>query len=294
MADIKKLLAEDASLTEEALREFFADEDEDLALLLDAEKYSLFAGGKRIRPFLVIEFCKLFGGKVENALPLACAIEMIHTSSLIHDDLPCMDDDDLRRGRPTNHKVFGYANALLAGDALLIRAFETLSLAPISDLALRRAVAALSSASGDFGMMGGQIMDINEGEDKLALEKLLKLHSKKTGALIRCSAMLGCIAAELDWSDEKTQAACKYAECIGLAFQIIDDILDVVGDEALLGKDIGSDKEQGKTTFMSYYSVEEAYKYAEKLTAEAKEAIRAFDNPEALLELADYLLTRSY
>ncbi len=295
MLDIKKLLVDDARLVEEALTKYYEDSDEDISLILDAEKYSLFAGGKRIRPFLVIEFCRLFGGRDEAAIPFAAAIEMIHTSSLIHDDLPCMDDDDLRRGRPTNHVVFGYANALLAGDALLMRAFETAAMADVSGEGVRHAVAALAASAGDFGMIGGQIMDINNAvREDSPIEKLKKLHGKKTGALIRCSALLGCIAAGLNWLDERTQAATKYAENIGLAFQIIDDILDVEGDEEKLGKPIGSDKEQGKVTFMSYYSTEEAKKVAEELTKEAILAIEAFEGAEALILLAEYLLKRDH
>jgi len=237
----------------------------------------------------------LFGGNTEGALPFACAIEMIHTSSLIHDDLPCMDDDDLRRGRPTNHKVFGYANALLAGDALLMKAFEVIATAGVSDKAVRNAVAALSCAAGDFGMIGGQIMDINEvAGEKLPLDKLKKLQHKKTGALIRCSALLGCIAAGIDWDSDKAQDACLYAEKIGLAFQIVDDILDVTGDESKLGKDIGSDAEMGKTTFMSYYSVEEAKELAQKLTADAVMAISEYENSEILTDLAVFLLERDH
>ncbi len=295
MEKIKKIMEEDALLVERALAEYYSESDEDLSLILDAEIYSLFAGGKRIRPFLVLEFCRMFGGDVQAALPFACAIEMIHTSSLIHDDLPCMDDDDLRRGKPTNHKVFGYANALLAGDALLIRAFETVSTAPVSDSAIRRAVAAIASSSGDFGMIGGQIMDVNnkvnEGTD---IEKLKKLHRKKTGALISCSALLGCIAADLEWDDERTVAAMKYAENVGLTFQIIDDILDVVGNEGTLGKNIGSDAEMGKTTFMSYYSVDEARALAASLTEEAVSAISGFDASKVLTDFAVYLLKRDH
>ncbi len=294
MTDIKNLLAENASLTDRALAEYFTESDEDFGLIIDAEKYSLLAGGKRIRAFLALEFCRLFGGDAEGALPLAAAVEMIHASSLIHDDLPCMDDDDMRRGKPTNHKVYGYANALLAGDALLIRAFETISSSALSDKAVRHATLALSCAAGDFGMIGGQIMDINEGEDKLPLEKLLKLHRKKTGALIRCSALLGCIAAGLEWDSPEAQAACEYAEAIGLAFQIIDDILDVTGDSVLMGKNTGSDAEQGKTTFLSYYSPEEARAEAAKLTEKAVEAISKFDGSETLISLAKYLLDRSF
>lgn len=295
MLDVKKLLMADARLVEDTLAGCYEDADEDLSVILDAEKYSLFAGGKRIRPFLVIEFCRLFGGLVETALPFAAAIEMIHTSSLIHDDLPCMDDDDLRRGRPTNHVVFGYANALLAGDALLLKAFETAAMAEVSSDGVRSAVAALAASAGDFGMVGGQIMDINNAvREGSPIEKLKKLHAKKTGALIRCSALLGCIAAGLDWSDERTQAAVKYAENIGLAFQIIDDILDVEGDEEKLGKPIGSDKEQGKVTFMGYYSVEEARREAKLLTNEAIAAIADFEGAEALTLLAEYLLNRDH
>ena len=295
MDSLKRLMAEDARLTEEALAEYYSETDEDLALILDAEKYSLFAGGKRIRPFLVLEFCRMFGGEVSAAIPFACAIEMIHTSSLIHDDLPCMDDDDLRRGRPTNHKVFGYANALLAGDALLMRAFETAVTAPVSAEGIRSAVAALASSAGDFGMIGGQIMDINNvASADTDIEKLKKLHRKKTGALIRCSALLGCIAAGLDWDDTKTAAAVKYADNVGLVFQIIDDLLDVVGDESKLGKNIGSDADLGKSTFMTYYTLEEAKEIAKELTAEAVEAIAEFDGSEILKEFAVYLLDRDH
>ena len=294
MLDIKKIIKENATLTEEALSEYYAENDEDFGVVLESEKYSIFAGGKRIRPFLVIEFCKLFGGKTEDALPLACAIEMIHTSSLIHDDLPCMDNDDLRRGKPTNHKVFGYANALLAGDALLIRAFETISSSHLSDKAVRHASLALSCAAGDFGMIGGQVMDLAAEENKPSLETLKKLHRKKTGALIRCAALLGCIAAGLDWNDERAQAACSYAEKIGLAFQIVDDILDVTGDVALLGKTIGSDADEGKTTFMSFFTEKDAYESARELTDEAIGEIKNYENSAALCELARYLLNRRY
>ena len=295
MNRLKEDILADAKLTEEALIEYYSETDEDLELILDAEKYSLFAGGKRIRPFLVLEFCRMFGGDVRAALPFACAIEMIHTSSLIHDDLPCMDDDDLRRGRPTNHKVYGYANALLAGDALLMRAFEVAVTAPVSPEAVRSAVGALATSAGDFGMIGGQIMDINNMvNENTDIEKLKKLHRKKTGALIRCSVLLGCIGAGLEWSDERVGAAMKYADNIGLAFQIIDDILDVVGDEATLGKNIGSDAELGKTTFMSYYSIDEAKELAKKLTDEAIESISGFENSKILCDFAVYLLNRDH
>lgn len=294
MSDIKELLKENAALTEEALREYLSEHDEDFAAVLDAERYSLLSGGKRIRATLVIEFCKLFGGNVTDALPLASAIEMIHASSLIHDDLPCMDDDDLRRGKPTCHKVFGYANALLAGDALLIRAFETISSSHLSDKTVRQASLALSCSAGDFGMIGGQVIDLRGETESLSYETLLKLHRKKTGAIIRCAALLGCIAAGLEWNDERSEAATAYAENIGLAFQIIDDILDATGDEALLGKPIGSDAESNKTTFLSFFSVDEAYGRAKELTEKAIEKISSYDGSDALVSLARFLLDRRY
>ena len=294
---LKKALNENEAKTEKALDGFFLTKSQTGALniIYEAQRYSLLGGGKRIRPFLVNEVCRMLGGSIDASMPYAMAVEMIHTYSLIHDDLPCMDDDDLRRGKPTNHKVFGYANALLAGDALLMRAFETVATADVSDSAIRRAVAALASSSGDFGMIGGQIMDVNnkvnEGTD---IEKLKKLHRKKTGALISCSVLLGCIAADVEWNDERTAAAMKYAENIGLTFQIIDDILDVVGNEGTLGKNIGSDAEMGKTTFMSYYSVEEARGLAAELTDEAVKAIADFDTSRVLTDFAIFLLKRDH
>ena len=294
---LEEKLNKNSEAVESSLSRFFDEKriDDVVRAFLQTETYSLLGGGKRIRPFLVLEFCRMFGGNVKAAVPFACAIEMIHTSSLIHDDLPCMDDDDLRRGKPTNHKVFGYANALLAGDALLMRAFETVATAPVPDSAIRSAVAALASSAGDFGMIGGQIMDVNnkvsEGTD---IEKLKKLHRKKTGALINCSVLLGCIAADLAWDDARTIAAMKYAENVGLTFQIIDDILDVVGNEGTLGKNIGSDAQMGKVTFMNYYSVEEARALAASLTAEAVSAIAEFDGSEVLTDFAVYLLERDH
>lgn len=290
---LKEKLKANAELVEGKLREYFDEHDEDTESLLSAETYSLMAGGKRIRPFLVIEFCRLFGGKTEAALPYAAAIEMIHTFSLIHDDLPCMDNDDLRRGKPTNHKVFGEATALLAGDGLSVRAFETLaSNEYVSAKSVKNAVFELAHASGAFGMCGGQIMDMIGEEKKWSFEKLLKLHRLKTGALIRTAALLGAYAAELDRSDARIADVCRYAENIGLAFQIIDDILDTTGDAAILGKNIGSDKENGKVTFMTYMSVDEAKKHAKELTDGAVAALSAYDGSETLTELALYLLER--
>lgn len=293
--DIKNKLKDSAKLTEDALGAYMARDDEDIKTLLDSEKYSLFAGGKRIRPFLTLEFCKLFGGDERAALPFAAAVEMIHTYSLIHDDLPCMDNDDLRRGKPTNHKVFGYSTALLAGDGLLTHAFGVAASNPYVDsTAALAAVKALSDAAGEFGMIGGQIIDLYGEEEKLSEEKLIKLHTLKTGALIKVSAQMGCLAAGCAEDSCEMAAALEYAAKIGLAFQIIDDIMDVTVSEEVLGKSAGSDAENNKTTFMTYYSVEDAKAYATRLTAEAVSAIADYSGSETLTDLAAYLLDRDH
>jgi geranylgeranyl diphosphate synthase type II len=293
--DIKNRLTEAAALTEDALRAYMAREDEDIKTLLDSERYSLFAGGKRIRPFLTLEFCKLFGGDERAALPFAAAVEMIHTYSLIHDDLPCMDNDDLRRGKPTNHKVFGYSTALLAGDGLLTHAFGVAaSNAYVESTAALAAVRALSDAAGEFGMIGGQIIDLYGEEERLSEEKLVKLHTLKTGALIKVSAKMGCLAAGCAEDSPEMAAALEYAARIGLAFQIIDDIMDVTVSEEVLGKSAGSDAENNKTTFMTYYSVDDAKAYATRLTAEAVSAIADYAGSETLTDLAAYLLDRDH
>lgn len=293
--EIGAMLDADARLTEGALHGYLSANDIHLQVLLDAERYSIFAGGKRIRPALVLEFCRLFGGEDRAALPFACAVEMVHTYSLIHDDLPCMDDDDMRRGRATNHKVFGEANALLAGDALLTYAFEiTAQNRYVSDLCAAGAVVALAKAAGSLGMVGGQIIDLLGEKTDLDFETLLRLHRLKTGAMIRVSALLGCMAAGLAKGDMKSVAASEYAEKIGLVFQIIDDILDVTGDASLLGKDCGNDAAHNKTTFMTYFSPEDARAYASELTDRAVASIKDYPGSEHLCGLAFYLLDRDH
>lgn len=295
MNGLKERLLQNAERTERALEDLSARNDGDLQILFDAESYSLLDGGKRIRPFLVHECCVALGGDIAVATPFACAIEMIHTYSLIHDDLPCMDDDDLRRGKPTNHKKFGYANALLAGDALLTRAFLTASANPYADANQRaEAVRLIAEAAGDCGMIGGQIMDLAGEKQTLPLEKLLRLHGMKTGALIECSALLGCLAAGFAPESEEARAASTYAKQIGLAFQVIDDILDATATEEELGKTVGSDAERNKTTFLTYFSVEEARNYAETLTEQAIDAISQWERGDVLRQLARYLLKRTY
>jgi geranylgeranyl pyrophosphate synthase len=234
----------------------------------------------------------MLGADLSASMPFAAAVEMIHAYSLIHDDLPCMDDDDFRRGKPSNHKVFGEANALLAGDALLTNAFLALIRANVPSQVLADAVEALSSAAGDEGMIGGQITDL-EGEGReLSFDELLTLHSLKTGKMIEVSALLGCLAAGKKADDEVSQRICAYARNIGLAFQAVDDLLDVIGDESVVGKSL-SDKDNNKTTFLTFFDIEGVKDYAKRLTEEAIEEIELINNSDTLRELAWYLLERN-
>ena len=292
--DIKNRLSGNAALVNDELSRLMAKNDPDFATVLDAARYSLIAPrAKRIRPTLVLEFCRLFGGSDEAALPFAAAIEMVHTYSLIHDDLPAMDNDDLRRGRPTCHKAFGEATALLAGDALLTHAFGVLAENEhVCDRTVREAICCLSAAAGAFGMIGGQVIDLAGETKKLPEALLLKLHRNKTGALIKAGATLGCLAAGLAADDARTRAAQEFAEGIGLAFQIVDDVLDVTVDADTAGKSVGSDQEQNKTTFISYYTPEEALGYAHRVTERAKASIAHLKGAEVLLALADHLIDR--
>ena len=291
--DIEQLLKESAARTQEALDALTAARDDTYPEIFDAVRYSLLSGGKRIRPFLADAFCVLFGGDRKTALQLGCALEMIHTYSLIHDDMPCMDNDDLRRGRPTNHKVFGEATAMLAGDELLTFAFETASAPCVPAETALCAVRLLSRNAGVFGMIGGQMLDLKGETEALGFETLLHMHGMKTGALIESACLLGCLSANItDPADARYRAAQRYAHGVGLAFQIIDDLLDVTGSAEILGKPIGSDAESSKTTFLSFMTQEEAFAYAQKLTAEAKEAVQPFEGSAVLSALADYLLTR--
>lgn len=294
MSELKNRISEDAALMERTLADYFSINDNKYPILFEAMRYGVLDGGKRVRPFLALEFCRLWGGKDEAVLPFAAAIECIHSYSLVHDDLPCMDNDMLRRGKPTNHVKYGEANALLCGDALLTYAFEIASsVCCVSAANIVKAVNLLASMSGPMGMVGGQQIDLLSEGKGIDFDTLKYLHARKTGCLIRCAALLGCIAAEEKCDENKYAAADKYASCIGLAFQIVDDILDKTGDEAIFGKPIGSDEEQNKTTFMTFMSVEEAYKEAGKLTEEAKEAISAYNGSDILCEFADYLLNRN-
>lgn len=276
---------------EAALKEAAAVQDTPYKQTAEAMAYSLEAGGKRLRPMLVLEFCRLAGGDVEKAMPFACAVEMIHTYSLIHDDLPCMDNDDMRRGKPSCHKAFGEATALLAGDALLTKAFEMLSKAELPPERIVKAAAILSRCAGIDGMIGGQAVDLlNEAQapDFDILELTCRL---KTAALLQAACLLGTAAAG---NDQMTDKAREYGLNLGLAFQIVDDILDVTGDSALLGKPVGSDAENGKTTFVTLCGLEKARELAEKYSRGAVEVLAQIPGSEDLSRLTEQLLLRKH
>ena len=293
--NIKIALAENSLATETALEEVSKGKSSSgsLEIIISAEKHSLLGGGKRIRPFLVNEVARVLGASLEASMPFAMAVEMIHTYSLIHDDLPCMDNDDFRRGKPSNHKVYGEAYAMLAGDALLTNAFLAAASNKNVDASyISKAIAAISDAAGDEGMIGGQVTDL-EGEAKdLSFDELLTLHSLKTGKMIELSALLGCIAAGYSAETKEARAVCAYARNIGLAFQAIDDLLDLIGDEAVVGKTLSSDAENQKTTFLSFFDIEGVRDYAKRLTEDAISEISEIEGSELLCELALYLLER--
>ena len=280
----------DTALIESYLENCFVYPEEPQRTLFEAMRYSLLAGGKRLRPVLALEFCRACGGVPEAALPFAAALEMIHTYSLIHDDLPCMDNDDFRRGRPTNHKVYGEAQAVLAGDALLTAAFTRLSMAPLPADRVVQAVQMLGDCAGELGMVGGQALDL-EGEDKsLSEEEIGAIHARKTGALIGAACTLGVIAA--GGSDAQVDAAARYAAGLGLAFQIRDDMLDVIGDSEKLGKQTGMDAH--KNTYARLLSLDECQRRVDSLTAHAVDALDVFDDPGFLRALALWLVSRDH
>ena len=265
------------------------------AKLLDAMHYSLFAGGKRIRPVLLLEFCRMLGGSVEDAMPFACAMEMIHTYSLIHDDLPCMDDDEMRRGRPTNHIIFGEATAVLAGSSLLSAAFETMLDADnVKNIPPDRVISAahtIAWASGVYGMAGGQQLDMdNEGMESTATSVAL-IHSLKTGALIGAAVEAGCILAGA--TQEQKNYAASFAHCLGMMFQIQDDILNIEGSAEQLGKSVGSDVMNDKLTFVKLLGMDECHRLVRKMTGEAIEFLQYFDDIDFLKWITGNLSHRS-
>jgi len=257
--------------------------------LYDAMRYSVLSGGKRIRPVLTLEFARLGGIDWHLALPYACALELVHNYSLIHDDLPCMDDDDLRRGKPTNHKVYGETLAILAGDALQPEAFRLISQAPgLSADSRIAAVEVLANAAGADGMVAGQVLDtLCDVRDEAGLTQLDRL---KTCAMISAAAELGCVTAGMD--AEKRRQAREFGDGLGLAFQLRDDILDVTGAREVFGKPIGSDKSEGKVTLVDVKGLEQCQRDVEQYTARAKAAIAAWPDNSFLLELADHMVSR--
>ena len=295
MSLFKEKLNEYISFTEANLKEYNKHEisSEAQKNLIDAMNYSLEAGGKRIRPVLVYSFCEACGGDYKNAAAPGAAIEMIHTFSLIHDDLPAMDDDDFRRGKPSCHKAFGEAMAILAGDALSVLPFGVISGDDkLSDSQKISIISHLARAVGKNGMIGGQVIDM-ENEERTDVDEanLRNMYRHKTGELISVSCIMGCICAG-ETDEKKISAAADYGYKLGLAFQIVDDILDVTSTTEELGKPVGSDEEENKTTFVTLYGVEKAQSIAEDITNEAMLLLENFENNSFLRELTDMLLRR--
>ena len=257
--------------------------------LFDAMDDSLLAGGKRLRPIFALDFCRMCGGNWENAAPFAAAIEMIHTYSLIHDDLPCMDNDDFRRGRPTNHKVYGEGMAVLAGDALLTDAFMIAATAKLPNPAdMGMAIGLMAEGAGSLGMVGGQVLDIMSEERELTEQEVLDIQSRKTGCLIHIACCLGVIAG--GGTQEQLAAAQRFAANLGLAFQIRDDMLDVIGTQEEMGKGVGTDST--KNTFVRLYGLEACEEMVQKYTQEAIDALSVFDNTDYMIALAKSLTDR--
>lgn len=282
------------NLIEAQLEQYFQDKLPQQKLL-DAMRYSLLAGGKRIRPILTLKCCEAAGGTLEQALPFACAVEMLHTYSLIHDDLPCMDDDDLRRGNPTNHKVYGECTATLAGDALQAAAFEVILSAPLPPQVTAAAGLELARAAGALGMCGGQQLDMEGEKITLSLEEVAWMNQLKTGCLLKAACVMGVLAAGVPMEDAKVSAAAAYAEAVGLAFQVKDDMLNVTSTSQEMGKPVGNDTENHKSTYVSLLGLERCGAVVQEKTAEAKAAIAGCFAQTAFLDhLADYLASREH
>lgn len=276
---------------EEYLKNLYAapKKQEPQKSLFEAMEYSLLAGGKRLRPIFTLDFCRMCGGDWKNAAPFAAAIEMIHTYSLIHDDLPCMDDDDFRRGRPTNHKVYGEGLAVLAGDALLTDSFMVASTAKLSKPEnMVQAMALMGEGAGSLGMVGGQVLDIMSEERELTENEVLDIQSRKTGRLISIACCLGVLAG--GGSQKQYEAAAQFAAGLGLAFQIRDDVLDVIGTQEEMGKQVGHDA--GKNTFVSLYGLPKCEELIRKYTDYALDALKAFEDSSYMAALSESLTSR--
>lgn len=292
--DIKQYLQEKGKLVEKSLKKMLISQDVYPKTVHEAMTYSVMAGGKRIRPILSLAACDAVGGNSEEVMEVACALEIIHTYSLVHDDLPCMDDDALRRGKPTNHIVFGEAIALLAGDGLLTYAFELLSKAGLNSKNPERylkVINEISNAVGTMGMIGGQVVDIQSENIEIDFKTLEYIHKHKTGALMRTSVRAGAILGGAN--PEQLESLTTYANNLGLAFQITDDLLDIFGDEAVVGKSLSSDEEKNKATYPKFLGIDKTKEAAVSTVEEAIEALKTFDNKsDPLRELANYLLIR--
>ena len=296
MYDFKEQLKSCVDLIERSLTYFLPKEGTKQELVSKAMSYSTLSGGKRVRGVLILKFCEAMGGNMQNALPLASAIEMIHASSLIHDDLPCMDDDDMRRGKPSCHVAFDEATALLAGDALINLAFGVVcseeSAGMIGAENAVRASRVLSEYVGVDGMIGGQVVDLISEGKQIDLDTVMYIHKLKTCALIQAAVSMGCIAAGKD--DKTIKKAAEYGYNLGLAFQIVDDILDVEGDEKLLGKPIGSDSEQDKCTYVTIAGLEKAKEDAKAYTQKAIDVLKELGITDKFLyDLTNMLLSRN-
>ena len=289
--EMKKQLSAYQDLINKAIIENLPSAKDGQRDVVRAMQYSLANGGKRLRPIFVLEFCRICGGSINEALPLACAIEYVHTYSLIHDDLPCMDDDDMRRGNPSCHKMFGESTALLAGDALLTHAFELVADSDISDEKKALAVSLLAQNAGVGGMIGGQVLDLKYEKEIPNISEVITVHKLKTGALISAACLLGCIAGNA--TDGQLAAASNFAYNLGIAFQIRDDILDVIGNEEELGKPIGSDAQMDKTTYVTIVGEKKAEKDVRTLTDSAISQLSSFKQTSFLESLANYLVDRS-
>ncbi len=293
--DIKAYLRKKRAVVDKALESLAPPAKTYPPTVFEAMRYSLFAGGKRVRPILAIAAAESLGANPAGLLPIAGALELIHTYSLIHDDLPAMDNDDLRRGRPTCHKVYGDAVAILAGDGLLNMAFEVLAdprrQRHVPANRMLAIIAEISRASGVYGMVGGQVVDMESEGREIDFPTLEYIHTHKTGALLRASVRVGALYGKA--GEKRFRALTRYGEYAGLAFQIADDILDLTGTEQEIGKDVGSDLKKGKKTFPSFYGLEESRRRAREVSDRAVQALRDFDRKaDPLRELARYIVTR--
>ncbi len=290
--DLKQYLEARRLMVEEALEVALPQQDGPETRVVEAMRYSLFAGGKRLRPILCLAASEAVGGDLKAAMPAGCALEMIHTYSLIHDDLPAMDDDDLRRGKPTNHKVFGEAIAILAGDGLLTEAFVLLSdYNSLLPERVAQVIGVIAEAASYRGMVGGQVVDILSQNKRADLETVQQMHSRKTAALIAAATESGALAGK--GSEAQVAALARYGRAIGLAFQIADDILDIEGDTELLGKTTGADEARGKVTYPAAVGLERSRQAANEMVNDALAALEGFDDrANPLRSLANYIITR--